>query len=328
MSRRVRALGNRNFPWTSLDPDRRNAVLLLGGIGIVIVLALGLIGYGYYSDRIAPKHDTVLKVGDRNFDYALVERRARAELVRGRIDTSKLGDSLYAVVVTIQREEILRQAAVTIGLTVSGDEIEARYAVRLALQKEASRELLASRLRDDLLRTGLSLSEYRDITEAEVLERKMRDQFESKVPAEAEFVDLRLIESRTQAEALKAKERLDRGEKFSLVAVDVSIDPSGKTNAGDLSWTPRGALQKQVEEVAFSLAAGSRSDVIEADEGFFIVESAGKETRAVNSDAKNTIVQRSIADLLGETRKRIGTEITMTTRQIQKLASSVSAPVG
>src|SRR5262245_43541887 len=114
-----------------MDTDSRNSVLLIGGIAVIIVFALGLIGYGYYNDRIAPKHETVIKVGDRDYPYNYVERRARALMAKGQLDNADLGTSLYNLLESIQREEVIREASAKEGVAASDEEIESRYRTKL-----------------------------------------------------------------------------------------------------------------------------------------------------------------------------------------------------
>ena len=324
MSRSQRTVKRRSYPWSDGDTERRNSLLLIGGIGLVIVFALALIGYGYYTERIAPQQASVIQVGDREFDYAYVERRAKAEQIRGRLDATDLGSSIFTLLQTIQREEVIRQAAKELGISVTDEEIEGRYRLQLTIIGDESREQFASRLRSELMRLGLTLDDYEDIARANLLEQKMRARYEENVPAEAPHLDLELIQAATQADALKARDRLAAGEAFGVVAVDLSAHPSAKENAGDLSWTPRGVLGDEVEEVAYSLEVGTHSDIIETEEAFFIVEVNGKETRPVTEEGKKAIVQRELDEQLRATREATNADITMTTNQVQRLAQSVS----
>lgn len=323
MSHRAHASGKRSYPWSGLDDESRSSLLLIGGIALVIVFALGLIGYGYYTQRVAPKNDTVIKVGDRNYPYNYVERRAKAELAAGRLNVNDLGNSLYTLLESIQREEIIRRAAVKEDVSVTAEELDARYRTKLSMAPEASKEDFARRLHNELLRTGLSLNDYREIAESEVLERKLRAHFEEGVPASAEQIDLQLMQLGTQAEALKTRDRLAAGEGFGVLAVEVSTYKNADTNAGDLAWTPRQALPKEVADIAFGMSIGQQSDIIEVDAGFFIIKVNGKETREVTNDIKNTVVEQELSVLVAEIKDDIGAEITMTTNQVQQLALSL-----
>jgi parvulin-like peptidyl-prolyl isomerase len=325
LSRRISAPKPRTYPWSAIDSERRNSVLLIGGIAAIVVLAVALIGYGYYTERIAPKHASVVQVGDRDFDYAYVERRAKAEQIRGRLDVNDLGASLFALLQTIQREEVIRQAAKSLDIRLGELEIEAGYKAQLVVTDAVSREEFASRLRSELLRLGLTMDDYRDMTIATLLEQKLRAHFSEQVPAETLHLDLRLIQGATQADALKARDRLNAGESFGVVAVDLSSHASAQQSGGDLSWTPRGVVSKEVQEAAEALPIGGRSDIIETPEAFFIVQVHGKETRPVTDEGRRAIIQRQLDEQLRVTRDETNADITMTTNQLQELALKVSA---
>jgi hypothetical protein len=68
---------------------------------------------------------------------------------------------------------------------------------------------------------------------------------------------------------------------------------------------------------------GQQSDIIEIDAGFFIVKVNGKETRAVDNDIKNRIVEQKLSVLVADLREELGAEIKMTTIQVQNLALSL-----
>jgi hypothetical protein len=312
LSRRARALSSRSFPWTDLDPDRRNAVLLVAGIGLVVVLSLGLVAYGYYKDKIAPKHETVLRVGHREFDYASVEKRLKVEYAASPPTNPQQIDAQQTILNTISKiehEEIVRQAAKSQGVTATEEEIQARLAEALGLPKDTSREQIGGFLRAELVRNRMSLGEYREIVTADVLEKKLGSQFESIAPQRTEHVNLSLIETGSQVQALQAKQRLDSGEPFSVVATQVSKHES-KSAAGDLGWRPRGST--------------GVSDVIETDDGFFILKVNGLETMEVTDAGKQLIVEFSVSNLLSKTKKDIGTERMLTAGQVQRLAGSLT----
>jgi len=187
---------------------------------------------------------------------------------------------------------------------------------------------MAPLLRAELLRLNLSLDEMRNIAIAEASSRKIRDKLVSEVPSESEHAELHLIEVDTQAAALLAKERLDKGEEFAFVAADVSKDPSGKSHGGDLSWTPKEALPKDVADVAFSIDYNKNSDVIETKQAFYLISVENREKRQVTDAGKALIIDRRVEDTLFETREAAGLEVTFTDEQIQRLALSVQPSLG
>ena len=320
MSRRTRTISPRTSFWSDLDPERRNSLMLVGGIVAIVLFALVIIAYGYYDARIAPKSATVLRVGDQNFSYSYLERRVEDRLPNGQVNGDTIGSAIIATLQRLQREELVRQTAGAQNITASDAEVEARMRERLGLDQDASREALGTLLRLELLISGLSISEYRDIARVEVLESKLRERYTAAVPATADHANLSLIQVQTQQTANETKERLNRGASFAEVAAAVSVH-SSKSAGGELGWVPRGAQAAALEEFAFSQAGVS--DVITIDNAFYIIESRGVESRTVTPDGKEDIVNRSLSDALAKTREEIGSETRLTNTQVQRLARSI-----
>jgi parvulin-like peptidyl-prolyl isomerase len=324
----VRASSRRSFPWSNLDSEGRSAVLLIGGISLIVVFAVALIAYGYYTDRVQPKHETIVRVGDTRFDYSYLERRVKSEVSRGTISQQNLAQGIYDTLGLIQREELQRQTAQRMGIEVTEDDILARYRAKLGLPSSTTQEVMAPLIRAELIRLNLSLEELRNIAIAEASNRKIREQITSEVPAQSEHVEIHVIEVDTQAAGLLAKERIDKGEEFAFVAAEVSQDDSGKEHGGDLSWTPREALPKEVGDAAFSIEFDKVSDVIETKQGFYLIKVTGKETRQLTDNGKEAVVERRLEDALFETRDAVGLDVTVSDEQIQRLAISVQPSLG
>jgi len=329
VSRRARTLAPRSI--TSLDPERRNAILLIAGIGIVIGLALALVAYGYYNDRIAPKHETVLKVGKREFDYAFFERRVRAEIELGRISQGNIANGLSFVFAVLEREELVRQAAKSSGVTASAEEVEEQIRKSLSLSEGISRDGFAENYRYELLRLKLSPDEYGESARAQVLEAKLRAQLAAAAPAQTDFVSMRLIQVASLEEAQQARQRIERDEfgnlsnSFGVVAAEVSRHASSETG-GEMGWRARGSLSTKVEEVAFSLTG--LSDVIEANGSFFLLYVRGTAVRDVGEEDRDEIGQQGLANLLTKTRDELGSEIVATEEQLQRLVISLNRSFG
>jgi parvulin-like peptidyl-prolyl isomerase len=321
VSRRPRVSASR-FSWAEIDPERRSGILLIGTIAAVVLIALGLVAYGYYRERIQPLHGTVLKVGGRSFDYSYLERRLLAEYDQGNVDPNRLGEAISQMIAAIESEELVRQAGKDLGIKVTDAEIDQQIRAKLGFAADVSPQAYAARLRRELLTLDLSLDEYRDLARAEVIARKLRARFESEIPAETDFVNLRLIRLQTQAKAIEARDRIAAGESIATVTVQMSTDPS-KDNAGQLGWVPRGSLRPKLEEWAF--ANLGVSDIIETEDGFFILESRGHERREADEEAKGRIVSRKMEDLVAATRKKKGSSSSLTANQAQRLVRALGA---
>lgn len=318
MSRRERQLSRSSSSWANLDPERRTTLLIYAGIGLVVLIALAIVGFGYYDQRIAPKHATVLKVGGREFDFEYLQKRANAAWLRNEIQPSSAQQDVVRVLARIETEELTRQAASQLGIQPTAEEVDTRLRARLSVSADAPREFLGERLRAELLRLGLSNAVFMEIIRYEALDEKLRNQYRSEIPTQLEHVNLNLIATRSREKIDQAKARLDAGDRFSVVVVQFSDDPS-KEQAGNVGWTPRGALIKDIEDAAFALEPGATTEIIESNGAFYILNLLGKEVRDVSPESGNDIVDGRINRLLTETRDSVTSNSTLNSEQVNDI---------
>ncbi|MEM2102046.1 MAG: peptidylprolyl isomerase [Candidatus Bathyarchaeia archaeon] len=76
---------------------------------------------------------------------------------------------------------------------------------------------------------------------------------------------------KTESEAKKILERLNKGEKFANIAKEVSLCPSGK-KGGDLGTFGRGQMVKEFETAAFKLNKGEISPPVKTKFGYHIIK--------------------------------------------------------
>ncbi|MFI5449499.1 MAG: peptidylprolyl isomerase [Candidatus Bathyarchaeia archaeon] len=76
---------------------------------------------------------------------------------------------------------------------------------------------------------------------------------------------------KTEKEAQTVVDRLNKREKFSNVAKEVSLCPSRK-NGGDLGTFTRGKMVKEFEQAAFVLEKGQTSPIVKTQFGYHIVK--------------------------------------------------------
>ena len=86
-----------------------------------------------------------------------------------------------------------------------------------------------------------------------------------------ESVRLRIITTKDLAKAQDALSRIHQGQDFGNVASRLSED-NYRIMGGDLGYIHRGRVLPEIEEVAFRLKPGEVSDLIKADNTFFIVK--------------------------------------------------------
>lgn len=76
---------------------------------------------------------------------------------------------------------------------------------------------------------------------------------------------------KTEQEAKAILERIKKGEKFSNIAQQVSLCPSGK-RGGDLGTFGRGKMVKEFENAAFAIDKGEISGIVKTQFGYHIIK--------------------------------------------------------
>jgi foldase protein PrsA len=88
----------------------------------------------------------------------------------------------------------------------------------------------------------------------------------------AEKRSLRIILTKTEAQAKKAKQEIASGKSFASVAKAVSIDPTSKANGGLLPGVVKGQEEKALDAAVFSAKKGVLSGPIKTPFGYYIFE--------------------------------------------------------
>jgi foldase protein PrsA len=101
------------------------------------------------------------------------------------------------------------------------------------------------------------------------------------------YYDENVIEVRARDILFKDEEsardillKIKSGEDFEELAKENSEDPSTAYKGGDLGFFPKARLEKELEDVAFSLEPGQVSDLIKTDLGYHILKV--EETRTIS----------------------------------------------
>jgi len=212
---------------------RRQRIILITGIAIVAVV-LTTVLVGWYSNQYKPLHEIVLRVNDTEFNMDYYTNTLKT-YTKGQ-PAAYVQSVADQVMDFMQRNELVRQETLALGITVSDDEV---------YEKLESYDPPLSR-------------DYKDIIMAEMLKTKMLDEyFEKEVPVSAEqrHIMAMLLESRSQANEIRA--RIEAGEDFSELAAELSLDSYSKSRKGDLGWQLEDILSEKsgstiLEEHAFS----------------------------------------------------------------------------
>jgi peptidyl-prolyl cis-trans isomerase D len=77
--------------------------------------------------------------------------------------------------------------------------------------------------------------------------------------------------SAARAKLTAAKQRIEAGEDFAVVAQELSDDSGSKEKGGDLGFFKRGTMVAPFEEAAFALEPGKLSDLVESPFGLHLI---------------------------------------------------------
>jgi parvulin-like peptidyl-prolyl isomerase len=292
---------------------------------VVVILALLLIGYGYYTDRVLPRRDVVFQIGNQKYTYAHLEERVKSDVAQGRFNVRDTANSVTATIARMQREELTRILGEERGITVSEDELTAGIRNDLNITEELSRNELAPILRDELRSIDLSLDEYRSIVESQVIEEKIKADLTSSLPEETEQVNLLFIDAGSQANAILSLQALEDGTEFAEVAQQYS-QHAASNDDGVLGWVPREALDPELADVAFSL--DGRSGIIETEESFYIIDVQGKETRPIDPGVVEDIGTQRFNELLEAAFDETPFIYNLTQGQLIDLANEIGGTFG
>jgi foldase protein PrsA len=87
--------------------------------------------------------------------------------------------------------------------------------------------------------------------------------------------NVRIILTKTEAQAASAKKEVQSGKSFASVAKSKSIDPTSKANGGELKSVVKGEEEKALDEAIFSAKKGVLGGPVKTPFGSYIYEVTG-----------------------------------------------------
>lgn len=236
---------------------KRQRLILMTGI-FVIVAAFAIVIVGWYLGQYKPLRETVIKVNDTEFtmDY-YVEMLKIEGSYHQTPDVSYVADS---VLQNIPRNELIRQGALELGFSVTDEEVKNALKENDLPDKEA----------------------YRDLVRHELLIERLLDvHFDPQVPLFTEQRRVMAMMLESEPQALDIRSKLIRGDDFSELAEEMSLEPFSKNKGGDFGWVPKtillDMLPASIVDVIFEHDVGDLSRPIYDEEaekfvGYWLVE--------------------------------------------------------
>jgi len=197
---------------------RRQRLIFSLGVAIIGVV-LVVLGVGWYINEYRPLHQTAIRVNDTEFDMSYYIKRLQF------YGAGQSAIYMYAVANEvegiIERDELIRQAAVKLGISVSDSEVD-----------------------EELKDYDSPVSDvFRDAVRSQLLISKLRDgYFEHEVPVFAEQRHIMAIFLESESQAIEISDKLEAGEDFAELAGELSLESFSQTEKGDLGWRPEDIL--------------------------------------------------------------------------------------
>jgi foldase protein PrsA len=109
--------------------------------------------------------------------------------------------------------------------------------------------------------------------------------------------NVKIILTKTEAQANKAKQEIESGKSFSSVAKATSTDPTSKAKGGEITGVVKGQEEKALDEAIFSAKKGVLGGPIKTPFGYYIYEVTGTTTgnQQTLAQAQSSIKQQLTA---------------------------------
>ena len=127
--------------------------------------------------------------------------------------------------------------------------------------------------------------------------------------------------------------RLKKGEDFAKVAGEVTEDPSGKANGGDLGYFSKDQMVPEFSEAAFKLENGQISDPVKTQFGWHVIKVEDKRVKPapkfeeVKPQIENFVVRKAQAEMVTKLRAEAKIErMDKPAKTEDKPAASTPAP--
>lgn len=219
---------------------------ILGFAVLLLVIVAGAVAYRVYANNVLRPNNVVLTVGedkiklnyytDRLYEFALANSQVSVPVLQSSLLTKLEEESLT---VQIARER---------GIDLSDEAVTQAIADKLGVPVGGSGSAFDSRYRAELSRVGMSDSNYRRLSMAELADTKLREQITAEVGDTGEMVTLRAVASISQEESQAVFDRITGGEDMGTIAQTESLDLGSRTTDGVQSAAPPTLFPDELKE--------------------------------------------------------------------------------
>ncbi len=287
------------------DAERWSRIFLIGGVVAAILIAAGVIAFGWYQTQIKPLGKTVLQVGNTKYSLDYLERRMRLlrkqDPTYGDQATSNTLLALPDVALSlVEREAKLLEGAGNLNITVTDEDVAQEIRSRGNLAADVEPSVYASEFRKQVQDSGLNESDYAQMIRAYLLGQKAQNYFRFFAPESEPQVRGQYILFDDATKASQALQQLQAGGAFDQVAGNLGISSSSGSGQAltQQAWTPRtdtAANSSKIQAYFFSAQPGQISDVITIGNYYIVAQLLERDdNRALDDAGKQRVTVREM----------------------------------
>ena len=286
--------------------DRSPQFFGMIAVVLLIVIALGIVGYGFLSDYIQTQQrpgSAAIEINNSNYSVRYYAARLKMYIdqsggASSQNQQTQPQTAIPALSNQLVQEYILNNFAGEKTVTATDADVNTEIATLLGIKVEDAN--FPARVQEELTRNGLTEPEFRDFIKAKVLFTKLNESFVAAVPATAESVNYRQIQVDTLATADELRAQIEAGADFAVLAKEKSTDTTTKDTGGDTGWTPRGVLEKATEDTIFGLEPGQLT-TFPTQTGAFVYQLIEKQAgRPIEESQRSVLANVALGDWFNE----------------------------
>lgn len=259
---------------------------------LILAIILGLFVLVLTGCEKAPK-DAVAKVNgdtisqdefDKNFEMykKAYESQFGPDIMKKDAGNDKTFEEVIKenILEKLITEKLITESAKEKNITVTDEEFNEQlknYEEILGGEEKYKEFLKQNNLTEeyfkDSIKKEMIIDKYKNdyVNGLKISEEEAKKHFEENKDA---YVKIRAshILVKTEEEAKKVLEKIQKGEDFHALAATESIDNMSAVQGGDLGFFARGQMVPEFEEAAFSLKPGEVSEIVQTDYGYHIIK--------------------------------------------------------
>lgn len=261
---------------------KRGIILLL-----LLAIGFGVIGCSNKEQGLVAKVDDVgISEEEFNMEYEVYKKVNEQQLGEGAMDqldasTGKTrGETLKEEILEMLiMERLIEKEAETENISVSPEEVQEimeGYAEMMGGEEEFESSLeknnMTRKFFEDNIRRGILINKHKEnfLDKIDIPEKDIRKFFDENKD------DLILIRAshilvKTEEEGEGVLKRLENGEEFEELAIELSADKGSGARGGDLGYFRKGDMIAEFEEAAFALNVGEVSPLVKTEVGYHII---------------------------------------------------------